>query len=188
MQLICTECATIGSLVAVKNEEDRRAFEKVFSELKPPLHDYCLHYLALFRPRPKKNVSRGLLWPKALRLLKEVKALTDTGYVKWGSGPDRSIDAYMWSVAMERMVERPPRDLPLEKHNYLRKVAYGLADGADRDREMARNQGERDGSLLAKLAKKRESSTWEPSASDFSPAMSPEQMQAIKKKNMGRKK
>jgi hypothetical protein len=40
---------------------------------------------------------------------------------------------------------RPALRLPLENHNYLRRVAYDLADQADRKNETARNRAERTG-------------------------------------------
>jgi hypothetical protein len=48
-------------------------------------------------------------------------------------------------MAMERMIEHPPKRLPLKSHGYLRSVAYEIADEADRKVEVKKNQKERKG-------------------------------------------
>jgi primase-polymerase (primpol)-like protein len=59
----------------------------------------------------------------------------------------RRIDSSIWGAAMERMIERPPRRLPIDSHGYLTSIAYDMADEMDREREIRHNRAERNGSL-----------------------------------------
>ena len=58
----------------------------------------------------------------------------------------RPCPAHIWAQALEQMVER--RDalqLPIKNHNYLKQIAYTLADQTDAHHEKQRNQSERTG-------------------------------------------
>jgi hypothetical protein len=50
---------------------------------------------------------------------------------------------------MEQMRENPKLRLPMKNHNYLKSVAYDLADAADAAAERRRTEDERSGSLPA---------------------------------------
>jgi len=102
----------------------------------------CLHYLGMFR-----GGGRGLSWPRVLRLLTEIRALLDAATVAWDGKPARPCTASMWGQAMEKMIQNPPRSLPLKNHNYLRAIAYEIANDGDRAAEVKRNKAERAGTL-----------------------------------------
>ena len=93
---------------------------------------------------------------------------------------DRPNSSIAWSRALEQVIQRPPRRLPLETHGYLRRIAYDIADEMDRAAEVKHNLAERDGSLRNSLSNRMEPSQ------TFEPAMSIDEMRAIRKKNMGR--
>jgi hypothetical protein len=48
---------------------------------------------------------------------------------------------------MEQMRENPKLRLPMKNHNYLKSVAYDLADAADAAVERRRNEDERSGAV-----------------------------------------
>jgi hypothetical protein len=92
----------------------------------------CLSYLALFRPASGK----GLSWSKALTLLSGVKDLVGLPYIQWEHRVARPNVPEAWAKGMERIIEHPPKTLPLKNHNYLRAVAYEIANEMDRQREV----------------------------------------------------
>ena len=187
MRRMCPECAALCSLTAWQNTADQREFDRILAELPWSVSRYCLHYLALFRPRPASGPGKGLLMPKALRLIGEIQQLVAQSHLQWKRQPARPIDAAIWGQAMERMLERPPEDLPVDSHGYLKAIAYKLADKADRKQEVKHNRAERDGSLRREKAKEREAGeASKPAGIDLDPVMTKEQMRAIRKKNMGR--
>jgi len=185
MKLICPSCGAVASADAWTANADARQCMRMVAGLPGPVARCALPYLALFRPRVPDNERgyRGLIWPKALRLLGELKRLVDQTNVQWKGRPARPIDAVIWGVAMDRMIERPPHKLPIDSHGYLTSIAYDLADEADRAREVRHNQAERDGSLQAAVKVDRPAAP-----AELEPAMTMAEMKAIREKNMGKKR
>lgn len=126
MKLICPACGAIASAESWMNDTDCREALSVISRLPSPLPKSVLGYLSLFRPGTK-----ALSWKKALRLAQEIEVLNSKGYVKVQGCVDRNCPASIWARAMEQMVEQRAGLSTLPNHNYLRKVAYDLADKAD---------------------------------------------------------
>lgn len=127
MKLICPACGAIASAESWMNDTDCREALLVISRLPSPLPKSVLGYLSLFRPGAK-----ALSWKKVLRLTQEIEELTGKGYVKVQGCVDRNCPASIWARAMEQMVEqRAGMTKSMSNHNYLRKVAYDLADKAD---------------------------------------------------------
>jgi len=138
MKLICPGCGAIASAESWMNDAACRETLLVIAKLPAPLSAAALGYMSLFRPG-----TRALSWKKALRLVKEIDALTTKGFVSIQGRVDRNCSATIWSRAMEQMVEqRAGLSLPMPNHNYLKKVAYDLADQAD-------YQGEKKGQTQA---------------------------------------
>jgi hypothetical protein len=75
----------------------------------------------------------------------ELRELTTLPHIQWEKGVARPNSAHAWSMAMERVIENPPKRLPLKTHGYLRAVAYEIADEMDRAVEVKRNKEERKG-------------------------------------------
>jgi len=174
----CPSCGAMHSLEGWQGNADARQFARVNAELPSSVARHSLLYLAMFRPRSGSGCGRGLIWSKALRLIGELKLLVDQSHIQWEGRPARPIDAVIWGMAMERMIEKPPRKLPLRSHGYLTSIAYDLADEADRAREVRHNQAERDGSLRRRAA----GEDGKPE-----PVMTREEMRAIRLKKMGGK-
>jgi hypothetical protein len=105
---------------------------------------YVMQYLALFRA----DTGRGLRWPKARRLLEDLGVLVREPLITWDRKAPRPNTAKAWGLAMERLLEKPPKNLPLESHGYLRRIAYDIADELDKVEERRREidrQGGRPG-------------------------------------------
>ena len=135
MRLVCPSCGAIASLEAWTNDENVRFCVNVVCMLPQPLASYVPQYLSLFRDYGSK---RGLSWPKVKRVLMELTALLETGEIKWKNKAPRPNSARAWALAMERVIENPPRSLPLKSHGYLRAIAYEMADEIDREKEIRR--------------------------------------------------
>ena len=127
MKLVCPACGAIASADTWLNDELSRETLALVATLSSPLPKSILGYLSLFRPE-----KTGLTWKKALRLAEEIKTLTGKGYVNVQGKVDRNCSPRIWSQAMEQMTEkRITLSLPLKNHNYLRQVAWQLADQED---------------------------------------------------------
>lgn len=110
-------------------------------KLPAPLLPSILSYLTLYRP-----AKSALSWKKALRITKELAGMVTTGHVLEQGKVARPCPPQIWAMAIEQMIERRSTlSLPLANHNYLRKIAYSIADQEDAKKEMARNQDERTG-------------------------------------------
>lgn len=142
MKLVCPSCGAVASAEAWSADAHMRQTLAVLASTAAPVAERALAYIALFRPRG----GRGLSWSRAERLAGELRDLTASGYVQWKSLPARPCPPRIWAEAIDTVRNRPALRLPLENHNYLRRIAYDLADRQDRAAETARNQGERDGS------------------------------------------
>lgn len=181
MKLICPSCGAVASAEAWVTNADARQCMRILAELPTDVARKVLPYLAMFRPRVPENEKgyRGLVWPRALRLLAELQRLVAESHISWDNRPARPNSVAAWSQAIEQVVQRPPRRLPLATHGYLRRIAYDVADQIDRAVETKHNQTERDGTLRRKLAGGR-------MAGGLGSPLSKEQMRAIRNKNMGR--
>jgi hypothetical protein len=97
----------------------------------------------LFRPE-----SKALAWKKAGRIVAELAKLAGSGHVQVQGKPSRPCPPKIWAEAMGQMLDRRDRiTRPMPNHNYLRQVAWQLADEADAKGERQRNENEKTGSL-----------------------------------------
>lgn len=176
MRFPCPSCGAMHSIEGWQGNADARQFARINAELPGSVARHSLHYLSLFRPRTDAG-GRGLIWSKALRLVGELRLLVDQTQIQWKGRPSRPIDAAIWGMAMERIIENPPRKLPLTSHGYLTSIAYDLADDADRSREVRHNLSERDGTLRRSIADRREQ------GGEPEPILSVEEMKKISEKN-----
>ena len=134
MKLVCPACGAIVSAEAWLNDELSRKALAAIAVLPDPLPKSVLGYFSLFR------ASSSLGWKKVVRLVGEIRELTGRGYVNVQGKVDRPCPPRIWSQAMDQMVERRiGLSLPLKNHNYLRQVAWQLADQEDSQAEKSRN-------------------------------------------------
>lgn len=132
MKGMCQTCGAVAPVEWFLNEPIRRQFEAVLVALPKPVEEQAFFYLSLFRPA----TGRSLTPKKALRVLTELRDLVARGFVSKPGMVDRSCSPSIWAAAMETMVnQRHGLTLPMPNHTYLSKVAYDLADQADRNQE-----------------------------------------------------
>jgi hypothetical protein len=171
MRLICPSCGAIHSAESWANDVDTRQCMIMVADLPGEVSRRCLNYLALFRPG-----TRALIWSKALRLLKDLSDLVRAPEVMWEKKPSRPNTVMVWALALDRVIEHPPKRLPLTSHGYLRAIAWEIADEMDRGNEsrIIRREHAGDGDGVRKMRERP-------------PAMTVEQMRAIREKALGTK-
>lgn len=144
MKLICPSCGATASAESWQNDDEVREAVRLIVSLPTGVASRALEYLALFRA----SKTRGLGWSRARRLITEIKWCTEGDYIQWGMNPARKNDVRYWAEGIRKIVDHPPRELPLKTHGYLIRVVYGLAEAAAKEAEkdqirMERTQGHR---------------------------------------------
>ncbi len=139
MKLTCPACGAIAAAEAWERDQVARECLQAILALPVPVGSSLLGYLSLFRPG-----KSSLSWKRALRLTKEVARLVSSRYVTGVHGQAaRPCSPVQWAAAMDQMAcRREALARPLGGHNYLREVAWGLAEATDREREVAARERE----------------------------------------------
>lgn len=130
MRLVCPSCGAVHSAESWLNDADARQCMILAADLPWDVSRRAFNYLALFR-----SGDRGLRWGKTLRLLSELAALVKAPEISREKKPNRPGSARIWGLAMDRIIEHPPKRLPLKSHGYLRAIAWEIADDLDNHRE-----------------------------------------------------
>ncbi|MFZ5760967.1 MAG: hypothetical protein ACOY32_15225 [Thermodesulfobacteriota bacterium] len=144
MKMTCQACGATNSAETMTSDEACRKTLAVCCRMPGPLPMVILNYLSLFRPE-----KSSLTWGKALRLAQELEQLVGKGHVQIERKPARPCQPRIWAMAIEEMLERRSRlTRPLKNHNYLRDVAYTIADREDAAIEKKTLAAERDGNLV----------------------------------------
>lgn len=141
MQLCCPVCGTEFPIEAGWAEADGKRLAALLAGFDPAVGRAAVGYLRLFKP-----AKTALRAAKALRLVDELGALVASGRVcrDERGGVERPAKPAHWAAGMEQMVERRAGlSLPLDSHNYLRAVVFGIADFADAAAERAREDAAR---------------------------------------------
>ena len=137
MKLICPSCGATNSAESWVNDAIARQCLKIVGGLPDAVSQRCLSYISLFR----SDTGKGLAWSKALRLLSELQDEVRAPFIQWEKKVARPNSAVAWGNAMERVICRPPKTLPLKSHGYLKAIAYEICDEMDKKNEYAGNSG-----------------------------------------------
>lgn len=125
MQLQCPCCGEQFPFESGFADADGKKLAALFAGLDPKLGRAVLNYLRLFSP-----AKRGLRTTKAIRLVEELLDLVNAGTVQRDARTNDAKPAppRLWAAGIEQMVTTRDRlQLPLENHNYLRAVVWGIA-------------------------------------------------------------
>jgi hypothetical protein len=125
MRLTCPACGAQASAEAWASDAEARRALQVISTMQRDVARLALPYLALFRPQ---GPGRGLFWGRACKLLEQLKLLVEAPEISWEHRPHRPNRPELWAQAMDKLLARPPSELPLKNHNYLRAIAYQVAE------------------------------------------------------------
>ncbi|HZF99157.1 MAG TPA: hypothetical protein VEY92_13135 [Pseudoxanthomonas sp.] len=146
MRATCPDCGAQAHLSAFFVEDDGKRLAALLADMQPELGRAVIAYLGLFKPG--KNALR---LPRAVKLVQELASLINAGSVcrDERNGVRRPASPAMWANGIEQMLaQRASLTLPLENHNYLRAVVFGLADKADAASERQREESARAGRHL----------------------------------------
>jgi len=139
MKATCPVCGNYGPLENFLSQEDYKKALAIITELPGGLPRLVVRYLALFR---KPGSDRALTGPRVLRVVSGLRDLAVSNDIQWKSGRVHANKPQYWEQAINTMLERADAgklERPLDGHNYLRAIAYELADkdfeGAHREKE-----------------------------------------------------
>lgn len=125
MQIQCPCCGEQFPFEAGFADADGKQLAALFAKLDPKLGRAVLNYLRLFSP-----AKRGLRMTKAVRIVEELLDLVESGQVQRDARTNESKAAQprLWTAGIEQMIAQRDRlSLPLDSHNYLRAVVFGIA-------------------------------------------------------------
>ncbi len=127
MKLVCPSCGLTASAEAWLNDIAARELLLAVVSLPSPLPHAALPYIGLFRPE-----KQALRWDKAGKIVAALAKEVGPGFVQVQGKVARPCPPRIWAQAMEQMVERRESiRRPLPNHNYLKQVAWQLADEED---------------------------------------------------------
>lgn len=142
MKLVCPSCGLTASAEAWENDAVAREVLVAVAALPAPVPAVALRYLALFRPD-----KQALRWQKAGKIVSDLAKSVQISHVQVQGKVARPCPPRIWAAAMEQMVERRESiRRPLPNHNYLKQVAWQLADEEDARCEATRRHQEAAGS------------------------------------------
>ena len=125
MQLQCPCCDAQFNIEEGFTSFEGKQLAALFASLEPVLGKAILYYLRLFNP-----AKRGLKTAKAIKLVEDLIALVKAGTVTRDArtSETKQADSKMWVAGIEQMLEqRDKLTLPLNNHNYLRAIVWGIA-------------------------------------------------------------
>ena len=138
----CSRCGFKAPMISFYNEANDGRISAAIIKLPPQVQNNYYPYLSLFRPKSGCAVRAE----KAERLTNELAELVNKGYVSQKHQVDRPCPPRIWAQAMEQMMERAGSlTLPMPNHNYLRTIAWDLANKEDAGKEKTNRQYEAQG-------------------------------------------
>lgn len=150
MRATCPDCGAQGHVSAFFADEDGKRFASVLAGMQPELGRATIAYLGLFKP-----AKTALRMARAVKIAQELDALANAGAVcrDERGGVRRACSPTTWAAGIEQMLQqRAVLTLPIENHNYLRAIVFGLADKADATAERQREADARAGRHLEAAA------------------------------------
>lgn len=141
MRVTCPCCDAEFPIESAFADDDGKRLAAALVALDAELARATLRYLRLFKPA--KSALRSA---RAARLVQELADLVSPGTVcrDERGGVRRPAPPALWTAGIEQMLaNRATLTVPLDGHNYLRAVVFGLADRADAKAEQQQEQSRR---------------------------------------------
>jgi hypothetical protein len=128
MIITCPDCHAVYPLAAGLLTDDAKALAIRLGEAPKELARAIISYLRLHKPK-----KRALSLKRSCEIASEILDLAFASTVEWDSLGVVSNEQRFWIGAMEVLVTKPPRDLPLANCNYLRSMVYRHAAQVEED-------------------------------------------------------
>lgn len=125
MRVSCPCCGEQFPIEAGLADVEGKQLAALFAGMDPKLGRGVLAYLRLFSP-----AKRGLRTTRAIKLVEDLLDLVNAGQVQRDARTHefKAATAKMWTLGIEQMLQQRERlQLPLENHNYLRAIVWGIA-------------------------------------------------------------
>jgi len=145
MRVSCPCCGEQFPIEDGFADAEGKVLAALFAGLDPSLGRGVLAYLRLFSP-----AKRGLRTTRAIKLVQELLDLVDSGQVQRDARTNdfKAANPKMWAAGIEQMLQqREGLQLPLDNHNYLRAVVWGIASDPAQV-QLARPARKRSGSTV----------------------------------------
>lgn len=143
LRAICPECGMTADMAAFVTQGEHNHALAAALEIPAILGPRVVRYLGLHRPP-----SRALAGAKAVRLLTELRDVIVSGQIE-RKGVTRPAPLKAWIAALDKILERPPSQLPLSGHGYLFEVVASEADRLDAEAEKKKEEAVRSGAKPA---------------------------------------
>lgn len=143
MRITCPNCCESYPIDAGFADDDGKRLAALTAEMEPVLGRAVISYLRLFRP-----AKTALRTVRAVKIVEALLLLVRAGTVcrDERGGIRRPATPALWAAGIEQMLAMPGKlSLPLDNHNYLRAIVFGLADTADASAERQREADARVG-------------------------------------------
>lgn len=130
MRAICPLCGAYGPLEIFLVEDEARQAALAVHGLPGTLPRLIWAYLGLWR---KPGASKVMTWRRVGKVLRELTDLAMADEVQWKGGRVVPNSAEFWVQGITLMLDKDAAgklERPIENNNYLRAVAYELAQKA----------------------------------------------------------
>lgn len=128
MKATCPHCGTYGPVELFLADNDAKAAVTLVDALPGELPRLVWSYLGLFR---KPDSPRVMTWSRVLRIVRELDGYIREPNTQWKGGRVVVNRAGYWADGIKVVMERDASGKlkrPLDGHNYLRAIAYELAE------------------------------------------------------------
>jgi hypothetical protein len=128
MKATCPHCGTYGPIELFLADADAKAACKMVDALPGELPRLIWSYLGLFR---KPGSPRAMTWSRALRIIRQLDGYIRDPRTQWKGGRVVDNRPEYWAEGIKAVMERDAHGKlkrPLDGHNYLRAIAYEIAE------------------------------------------------------------
>lgn len=143
MKATCPHCGTYGPVESFLTDDDAKRAVVAVGKLPGELPRLVWAYLGLHR---KPGAGRALTWERVGRIVAELAGLVAEAEIQWKGQRVVPNRPEFWAQGIQAMLDRDAQgklERPLDGHNYLRAVAYEIAEKAWHQGNVAREDAAR---------------------------------------------
>lgn len=140
MKATCPHCGVYGSVELFLADADAKKAAMDVNNLPGQLPRLTWSYVGLFR---KPGSAKGMPWSRVGRIVAELAGLVAEVEIQWKGQRVVPNRPEFWAQGITAMLDRDAQgklERPLDGHNYLRAVAYEIAEKAWHQGNVAREE------------------------------------------------